>query len=156
MGKGKRIYLVICVSLGFTNAAGRLCERKSPKSDTYNCIAFAMGDVSRWWWPTKRPTAGVFWPLRGAGYRDPYVSNFIAMLQSYGYAGCANGTVETGFEKLALYAQPFDKVTHLAKLLPDGNWHSKLGPDEDVIHELSALEGNKYGKVHSFYRKQVT
>lgn len=146
---------MICLQLGFTNAAGKLCDKKSPKSDKYNCIAFAMGDVDRWWWPTKKPTAGVFWPLRGAGHREPFVSNFMNMLQHQGFALCPSGAYEVGFEKVAMYAKPFDQVTHLARLLSDGTWHSKLGPDEDVIHELEALEGTKYGKVVGFYRKSI-
>jgi hypothetical protein len=146
--------LTVCLQLGFANSAGKSCDEKSPKCDKYNCIAFAMGDVDRWWWPTKRPTAGVFWPLHGIGHREPTVSNFMAMLHQQGFSSCQDGNYEQGFDKVELCSQPFDRVTHIAKLLPDGTWHSKLGPDEDVIHELSALEGSKYGKVVGFYRRQ--
>jgi hypothetical protein len=39
-------------------------EITSPMDPTYNCIAFAAGDVERCWWPGGR--SGFFWPIPGA------------------------------------------------------------------------------------------
>ncbi len=36
----------------------------------------------------------------------------------------------------------------MARQLPNGDWTSKLGAEEDIVHrELRALEGDLYGTV---------
>jgi hypothetical protein len=35
-------------------------EITSPHDFRYNCVAWAAGDVSRWWWPTEPAVA--YWP----------------------------------------------------------------------------------------------
>ncbi|MCI0637958.1 MAG: hypothetical protein L0Y72_23715 [Gemmataceae bacterium] len=37
--------------------------------------------------------------------------------------------------------------THAARQLPTGRWSSKLGPSEDIEHDLHALEGEIYGTI---------
>ena len=44
---------------------------------------------------------------------------------------------------------------HVAKMLPDGKWSSKLGESHDISHELNALEGNSYGSVTVILRRSV-
>ena len=37
---------------------------------------------------------------------------------------------------------------------PDGWWTSKLGPDEDILHQTpQALVGDLYGQVHAIMRR---
>ena len=33
----------------------------SPFDTRYNCIAWAAGDITQWWWP-RDPTEGYYWP----------------------------------------------------------------------------------------------
>jgi hypothetical protein len=35
-------------------------EETSPPSEKYNCIAWAAGRASQWWWPYQHPA--YFWP----------------------------------------------------------------------------------------------
>jgi hypothetical protein len=49
-----------------------------------------------------------------------------------------------------------DEETHAARSLPNGRWTSKLGNGEDIEHiTLAVLEGDLYGKVRVFLKRQV-
>ena len=120
-----------------TNANHRLT---SPESTDYNCIAWAADDTANWWQP------GVYWPLP----IDPEETNLSAlqaMFMHMGYVLCANGSLEPGFVKVALYsAGKF--YTHAARQLPNGKWTSKLGKGEDIEHDSAAdVGGGLYGDV---------
>jgi hypothetical protein len=112
----------------------------------YNCVAWAAGDTSAWWWPDSDPdNDAAFWP---AGLpRAETVSAFIAAFATLGYRPCDNSDREPSFEKVALFARPDSVSAHAARQLPDGAWTSKLGALEDVSHPLGALDGDAYGTV---------
>jgi len=60
-----------------------------------------------------------------------------------GYATCAEDELETGHEKVVLYADDHEEWTHAARPLRDGWWTSKLGPDEDILYRTpQALVGD--------------
>ena len=52
----------------------------SPKSDAYNCIAWAASDVHHWWWPV--PAEETFWPL--AVPREATLEAFVAAFATLG------------------------------------------------------------------------
>lgn len=123
----------------------------SPKTPTYNCIAYAAGDTGKWWWPDSF----------GIGYWPPNVPRvnklpaFQAAFESLGYSLHENGNHEIGLEKIAVFAKENGEPTHACRQLQDGNWVSKLGKEEDVIHSLSGIDGsgvdpNIYGSVAFF------
>ena len=94
-------------------------EITSPATVRYNCIAWAARNTERWWQP------GVFWPVDSS--RDDHgIGNVVEAFRSLGYEECDDGTLEAGFEKLALYGSAM-MYTHAARQLPDGKWTSKLG-----------------------------
>ena len=66
----------------------------------YNCIAWSVGRSDRKWWPDPW---GVGQWFRGA-MRLATVEGFIAGYRSIGYSECADGALEAGVEKIALYA----------------------------------------------------
>lgn len=72
----------------------------SPTSEKYNCIAWAAGQESQWWWPFQHPA--YYWPEGIA--RVVTLDNFIQAFATLGYQVCATEDVETEFEKVALYA----------------------------------------------------
>lgn len=83
----------------------------------------------------------------------------MAVFAQAGYERCADGVLEEGVEKIALYARA-DQVQHAALQLPSGRWTSKLGDDCDIEHELQALTssantggGVQYGEVAAFMRR---
>jgi hypothetical protein len=119
----------------------------------YNCIAFAAGDMKRWWWPLPADVQEVFWPANAprveslAAFRDAFAS--------LGFCDCDNDDVEPGFAKIALFANPEGIPLHAARQLPDGRWTSKIGEREDIEHELRDLEGSAYGTVKLLMRKRL-
>jgi hypothetical protein len=115
----------------------------SPGSKKYNCIAWAAGDAQTTWWPSgdDRDT----WPP-GVAVEET-LSAFQAAFVFLGYTACGDEKLETGFEKVALFANVHGEPLHAARQLPSGRWTSKLGELEDIEHELRDLEGAAYGLV---------
>src|SRR5436309_2725662 len=96
----------------------------SPADPGYNCIAWAAGSTSEWWWPLERDRR-TFWPA-GAS-REASLSAFVAAFAELGYAGGSDESFELGFEKVALFADAEGVPTHAARQLQTGRWSSKLG-----------------------------
>lgn len=123
----------------------------SPVSDRYNCIAWAAGDDTDWWWPT--PDSDNYWPDDAP--LEETLASFRVAFESLGYRECATDELELGFEKVAIFAK--DGVpTHAARQLANGRWTSKLGECQDIEHQfLSALAGNSspYGNVALLLRR---
>lgn len=134
----------------FPNLNTEPYELWSECTDTYNCIAFAA-DVGclKGWWPADPLYAArdYYWPA-GLPYIDT-VDNFIDAFRTLGYAPCSSRDQEAGFEKVAIYHDPFTgNVLHMAKQLESGVWASKLGDLWDIQHpRLEAVEGTAYGVV---------
>jgi hypothetical protein len=71
--------------------------------------------------------------------------------ESLGYKLCYEDHFEKGLDKIAIYGieNPDGTVTptHAARLLPSGEWTSKLGNFEDIAHKaLDAVDGPVYGR----------
>ena len=76
------------------------------------------------------------------------------MFESRGFLPCDTGQHEPGFDKIALYGRD-GEFLHVALQLPTGRWTSKLGSLEDIEHDtLAALEGNVYGMVTCFMKRE--
>jgi hypothetical protein len=115
----------------------------SPIDEVYNCIAWAAGDVRKWWWPD--PHRRRYWP---AGvYRVETLGAFEDAFASLGYVTCVGDVPESGFEKIALFAGSDGIPLHAARQLLNGRWTSKLGELEDIEHALHDLAGEEYGSV---------
>jgi hypothetical protein len=89
----------------------------SPRSKSYNCIAWAAGDLGKWWWPT--PADDVFWPL-GASRTETLVA-FREAFASIGYVKCSGQELEPGFEKIAIFASEQGVPLHAARQLSKGD-----------------------------------
>lgn len=130
----------------FPHLAGGGFAVTSPRSDKYNCVAWAAGDTNNWWWPDDPLNpSGTHWP---AGV-EPIESleAFRDAFATLGYAVCNAEEFEPGFEKVALFANAHADPLHTARQLPNGRWTSKIGPLEDIEHELQDLAGDRYGSV---------
>jgi hypothetical protein len=124
----------------------------SRKTKRYNCIAWAGDDIERPWWPQ---TDGWYWPSGISDQED--IPAFIEAFQLLRYVVCVDGSLEQGFEKVALFAEPDGTPTHAARQLRSGKWTSKLGPNEDIEHEdVRDLRGWRYGDVHSYMKRPIT
>lgn len=113
----------------------------------YNCFAWALGSDSLWvdpfeygYWPESIPN-------------DLTVASFIELFRGVGYEPCEDGKLDEGCEKIAVYAVD-GEATHAARQLPDGQWTSKLGAREDIVHstpeELQGDGRSSYGQVVLF------
>jgi len=122
------------------------CRITSPDTPIYNCIAWAAKNNSRWWWPD--PLGIGYWPL---AERTATVDCFVKLFESLGYSICLNASREEGIEKVAIFGHKAPDrqatPTHAALQLSNGEWTSKLGPFEDVVHpDLYAVDGPVYGR----------
>jgi hypothetical protein len=129
------------------------CIETSPAVRRYNCIAWAAGNDSRWWWPDANNIG--YWPPTIP--REETVAAFVSAYALQGYTQCIDGALEPGFEKIAIYGLTVgsDLVpTHAARQLADGRWTSKLGNCEDIEHDtLEGLNGPRYGAPVCYLRR---
>jgi len=122
----------------------------SPQTPRYNCIAWAVGDARRWWWPDPSPFA--HWPPDIP--RENTLQRFIEAFQTLGYEPCGDAGLEPDVEKVAVYVDEDGLPTHAARQLPTGAWTSKLGCEEDIQHHaLAGVEGEEYGHVVQLLRR---
>jgi hypothetical protein len=122
----------------------------SPPTPQYNCIAWAMEDTTRWYWPDANNTS--YWPSNIP--RKLELKSFIQLFESVGYIRCESGSLESGFQKVAIYTK--DGVpTHAARQLKNGSWTSKLGPHIDVSHSIFSMHGGNYGSVAAYMKKEI-
>jgi hypothetical protein len=133
----------------FPNLISDSYEITSDPTPEYNCIAYAAGDQENWWWPDLSDS---YWPKDAP--RKECIDAFIqAYWQSGKYEPCDDGSLEAGYEKVAIYCNK-DGPSHAAWQRDDGNWSSKLGPDEDIRHDtLERLNGDLYGEPIKFLRR---
>ena len=108
----------------------------------YNCHAFAAGDTDRRWEPD--PSGQEYWPPGAT--RNYSLAAFVEAYQTIGYTVCTDGLLEDGHEKISLYVGARGIVEHTARQLADGRWTSKLGYEEDIIHDTpESLSSATYG-----------
>ena len=81
---------------------------------------------------------------------------FVTAFSTVGYEPCADGALEDGFEKVAIYQSP-SGIQHGARQLSTSWWTSKLGGLEDIEHASPAeLEGTEYGDVVQYMRRAAS
>lgn len=123
----------------------------SPETMNYNCIAWAAHDLNNYWWPSQHPR--YYWP---EGF--PLVNtieNFVATFGAKNFQVCERPNFESGYEKVALYAKD-GRPTHMARMLPNGRWTSKLGDMWDIEHRtLDGLEDSDYGQVVRLLKRPI-
>lgn len=116
----------------------------SPKDGAYNCVAWAVGDTSHFWYDVR--IKGYYWPP-GVGSADT-LEGWKRLFAVHGYSECTSSEVEQELEKIAIYVDTEGYPSHVARQTEIGEWTSKLGKGYDIRHKtLEALEGDEYGKV---------
>jgi hypothetical protein len=134
-------------------------ETTSCRNGAYNCIAWAVGDAKRKWWPYPFKVRGTYWPsqIRCDATVDAFVEMF-SKICGYKTWPDENRELEDSYEKVAIYVKN-GEVTHAARQLPSGKWASKIGGNKDIEHDLEMLEnlgGTKslYGTVAKVMRRK--
>jgi hypothetical protein len=126
----------------------------SPPALTYNCIAWAASHDDEWWDPTTSadPEKKFYWPANVP--RDYKLTSLIAAYVAVGFATCADGSLEDGSDKIAIYADG-PEYTHAALQLETGKWSSKIGELEDIEHDTpDDLAGPAFGNVALYMKRQ--
>ncbi|MBN7814210.1 DUF7689 domain-containing protein [Algoriphagus pacificus] len=122
----------------------------SPQTISYNCIAWAFGDDSKWYWPDS--TNIYYWPEEVP--REVTIDAFKALFATKGFQECDNDVLEMGVEKIVIYTKE-GIVTHAAKQLQNGLWSSKLGQQNDVSHTINSMEDGGYGNATVFMSRPI-
>jgi hypothetical protein len=143
--------MVAPIEILFPGLCGKDYQVTSPRDHVYNCVAWAAGDTTRWWWPGD--PLRTYWP-EGVP-RAETLEAFCAAFVTLGYRTCESAEHEPRFEKLALFATAEGYPTHAARQLPDGRWTSKLGRMEDITHALHDLAGTVYGSVVQIMKRPL-
>jgi len=139
----------------FPSLSGRF-DITSPDDEDYNCVAWSVNDKKQWWWPTpfgQRRWPGKYW-LPGIDHEET-VKAFVALYERLKFEKCDSRDFETGYDKIAIYANSIGTVTHTARWwLEDKGWSSKLGEENDIRHHsLESIEGHSYGTVVQVMRR---
>ncbi len=145
----------------FPSLASVRWSAKSPYDDRYQCIAWAACRTDRKWWPVgdfPQPPSDAHWPLESL---DASVGAFVQAFATLGYEPCEDASFEFGHQKVAIYANDDNMVTHMARQEFFGRgWLSKPGDLEDILHpDLENIEGdpspisNEYGRVRQILKR---
>jgi hypothetical protein len=135
----------------FPNLKEESFEITSSSTKRYNCLAWALGDAERWWQPSV--LGGYYW-LPGVTFAWTLEAAH-EIFQMHGFEKTSDQNHEPSYERVAVYASGTN-LKHFARQLPNGEWTSKLGPEQDISHPTAeALEGNVYGKVVFLYKRKL-
>ena len=125
----------------------------SEAAPQYNCVAFAVGITDQRWWPHTNQK-GWHWPTTAP--QEETLAAFEAVLRELGWEVCSAGSLESGYEKLAIFANGNMMPTHIARQIATGSWVSKLGTWLDIEHtNCQGLTGDEYGEVAMYMRRAV-
>ena len=134
----------------FPNLKKHKYKITSPVSPEYNCIAWVVGDNTKWWWPDMQYIA--YWPEYIP--REISLDSFIRLFTSLGYMLCEDEMFEKGYEKVAIFIDNTGVPTHTTRQLLNGRWTSKLGKYIDIEHGLKGLTNSSYGKVAQIMKRK--
>jgi hypothetical protein len=135
---------------------GSTYDVKSPRDPSYNCIAFAVGDLSQYWdviegLPKGVRVKGYYWP-DGVPGPDTLIG-WIKVFEVHGYRETGDSSLELEYEKVAIYVS-VDGPEHVARQKASGIWVSKMGKGADIEHTLESIEGDLYGKVAKIMKRK--
>ena len=133
----------------FPNLASEGFDIVDEPSERYNCIAYAAGDTSQWWWPD------------GVNYWPPWatpttrIESLTEAFAGKGYERCDDYEVKDGYHKVALY-EAQGRMQHAASQTPNGRWHSKMGRGPLIEHrDPNSLSRGPYGNPTIIMRRET-
>ena len=133
----------------FPNLANEDFETVGEPSELYNCIAFAAGDTSKWWWPD-----GInYWPPWATGTNR--IESLIEVFAGLGYEHCDHNDTEGGYQRVALY-EVDGEMKHAAMQMSNLRWRSKMGQGPVIEHDSpESLSAGICGSPTAFMRRAV-
>jgi len=116
-----------------------------PASRRYNCIAYAAGATTDWWWPND------YWPPWATANNK--IESLKELFAGLNYDECGDNSLEAGYEKVALY-ESRGRFEHAARQMPTGRWRSKMGRGPLIEHRSpESLSGGVYGEPAIYMRR---
>jgi len=112
--------------------------------DLFNCFAYVI-DIHEHYCGSWEKS----WPYEIIGSREPTLENYMKFYSLYGYTQKSDNSYEIEFDKIAIYIDNNNQVSHAARQY-ENIWRSKLGPDCIIEHELEWLTGydaDNYGEI---------
>src|SRR5262249_43559988 len=97
----------------------------SPRDPRYNCIAYAVGDVTQFWDDFKIAgyrVRGYYWPP-SAGSPDT-LTGWMSIFHLHGYTETEDRSFQPEYEKVAIY-ESAEGPEHVARQKASGMWVSK-------------------------------
>jgi hypothetical protein len=144
MGKKTADYLK---SSFFPNSEKEPIKIDSPETSDYNCVAWILGKTNNWYEPDEEYD----W-IEGLPMSDD-LNTMQAFFEHFGFQVCEKfDNFDSSIELIAIFAKE-GIFTHVAKLLKNGNWTSKLGNSYDVEHGLESISNGLYGEVALYMQK---
>jgi hypothetical protein len=140
---------LVSFEIDFPNSVNEPFGITSIHTPSYNCIAWAFGDDTKWYWPD--PISTYYWPINVP--REITIEAFIKLYETTSYEVCTNDSLEVGYEKVAIFTDKHNIPTHAARQLENGYWTSKLGQHIDVQHSIKSIEDGSYGKATVFMKR---
>lgn len=133
----------------FPRLSGEGFKIVEQESDRYNCIAYAAGDTTNWWWPN-----GIdYWPPWATV--DSKIESLKEVFAGLEYEQCDNSSFEDGYEKVALY-EIHGRFEHAAVQMPNGRWRSKMGKGPVIEHiSPESLSDGMYGNPTIYMRRSA-
>jgi len=117
----------------------------APATPTYNCIAWTIGDTSKWIWNEVDT-------VYGDNDGTISVSDFDAFYQAHGFTPVENQTPTD--RKIALFTKggaPQHGAVISSHVCGVTLFESKRGKNIRIAHVLEQLEGGLYGNIEKYY-----
>ena len=122
----------------------------SERDSRYNCIAFAVGDLTNFWYDAG--VNGYYWPPKTPSADT--LEGWVTVFFDHGYRETDDATLEAEYEKVAIYTLK-GIPEHVARQKASGTWTSKMGIGHDIEHAtLASLEGATIGKVAKIMKRK--
>lgn len=131
---------------------GNPYQLSSETTLAYNCVAWAAGKDNEWWADEGLGMPWDYWP-ESVG-RNGLTSELVETFEVAGFIQCGmDGSYESGYDKIALF-EKLGKWEHACRVCEDGRFWSKLGPFEDVFHDLAGAQF-QYGTLVLYMIREV-
>lgn len=140
----------------FPNLSHSAWDIYSARKGRCNCAGFVIGFEANEMWPVEDEYSSYYWPEHLT--KELSVPNFQLAYQSFGFSVCGDGSFDDSVIKIAIYKYADQTPSHVAwQHASQQHWHSKIGYEEDIIHELDALNGPRkaYGTPACFMQTSI-
>lgn len=122
----------------------------SPRTQVYNCIAWAMNFNDRW--VDIADILGHWWPNAVVKSLSPEA--LVQAFEAVGFEKTSDQTTEEGYDKVVLYMNiNKGEWTHASRIIAESVGHSKFGAAWDGHHSVDSISGGVYGTPYCWMKR---